>query len=499
MILALFSFFNWQCLKSTHPGIPETVRKTIASSGLNGPELMKAIVQYSYPADSIKLKALYWLIANMEGNYTVQYSVQDSVGHHYHFSPTKYKNYDALEDNWDSIQNLVGTLSYRADSFWVDKNQLNAAFLIKNVEEAYKAYTTYPWAKSYDFGQFCRWILPYRCANETVEPFRKHFIQEYGPDLKNSHEMHILEVALLLNKLVNQKIHYKDSYNKEANTQTIEQLEHSGYGNFYDINIYKVKVLRSFGIAASLDYTPFLADTSFGYAWTTVLLPGNSELKLEFPTNVKKLDTPGRVAKVYRRTYENVKTSLFARKDIRETTPPFLGDYYYLDITDQLSSKTVSIRINKKNDYTYLAVFNDGDWHPISWGIPSKDSIVTFQRMGTNIVYLPVRLEKHRLFWVSAPFILDKQGTQHSLIPDFSSKQNVLLTRTGPYQKLVQGTSYTLYVWKGNWTPLFSFTGSKKAISVQLPDNGLFLLTDNELPLQERIFVVSSHGNQVFF
>ncbi len=499
MVLALFSFFSWQCLKSTRPGIPESVRKTIVSSDINGPEFMKAIIHYSIPEDSNKLKALYWLIANMDGNYTVQYSVQDSLGHQYHFPPAKYKNYNALEDNWDSVENVVGTLSCRADSFWVDKNQLSAAFLIQNVDEAYKAYTTNPRSKSYDFAQFCRWILPYRCANETVEPFRKHLIDEYGSEMKNSHDLHIIDIALLLNKLINQKIHYKDSYNKEVNVQTISQLEHSGYGNFYDINIYKIKVLRSFGIAASLDYIPFLADTSFGYAWTTVLLPDNSELRLEFPTKVKKLDNPGRVAKVYRRTYEKIKTSLFAQKDIHETTPPFLGDYYYLDITNELSSETVSISCNKKTDYAYLAVFNDGDWHPISWGIPSKDSIVTFQRMGTNIVYLPVRLEKHRLFWVSAPFILGKQGIQHSLIPDFSSKQNVLLKSTGPYQKLVQGISYTLYVWEGNWTPLFSFIGSKKGISAQLPDNGLFLLTDNELPLQERIFVVGSKGNQVFY
>ena len=121
MVLASFSFFNWQCLKSTRPGIPESVRETIASSGINGPELMKAIVHYSTPEDSSKLKALYWLIANMDGNYTVHYSIQDSLRRQYHFPPAKYKNYDALEDSWDSTQNVVGTLSYRADSFWIDK------------------------------------------------------------------------------------------------------------------------------------------------------------------------------------------------------------------------------------------------------------------------------------------------------------------------------------------------------------------------------------------
>ncbi|MBE0650547.1 MAG: hypothetical protein IH595_06870 [Bacteroidales bacterium] len=497
--IALFGLFNWQCLKSTHPGIPQAVRKTISSSGINSPELMKTIVHYTTPADSDQLKALYWLLGNMDGNYSVQYSVEDSTGNKYRFPPSKYMNYDALEHAWDSTEDIVGQLSFHADSFWMDQKQIKSSFLINNIDEAYKAYKTFPWDKAYNFSQFCKWILPYRCDNEPVEPFRRHFLEEYGSYVKNSPDTNIIEIANLLNKLVNQKIHYMDSYNKDSNVQTIEQLEKSGYGNFYDVNIYKVKVMRSFGIAAILDYTPFLADTSFGYAWTTVFLPDSSELRLEFPSRVRNLDKPGRLAKVYRRTFEKIKTGLFARKNIDEATPPFLGDYYYQDITDSLTSKTVRIRCNEKVRYAYLAVFNDGNWHPVSWAIPEKDSIATFRHMGTHIVYLPVSLQKHHLFLLGDPFIFDEKGIQHSLAPDFSKKQNVFLSKTNSYQKILQGTYYTLYVWEGKWKPLFSFTGDKKALKTNVPLNGLFLLTDNKLPKKERIFVVNQSGKQIFY
>jgi hypothetical protein len=498
ILLALFGLFNWQCFKSTRPGIPKAVRETISVSGINSPELMKAIVHYNAPADSNQLKALYWLLGNMDGNYTVQYTVEDSSGNQYHFPPSKYGSYAALENAWDSVEKKAGPLVFHADSFRMDQKRIKSAFLIHNIDQAFKAYQTFPWDKSYDFSTFCRWILPYRCANETVEPFREHFLKEYNSQVKNSGDTTVRGAAQLLNKLVNLKIGYKDSYNKETNVQTVEALEKSGYGNFYDINIYKVKVMRSFGIAASLDYTPFLADTSFGYAWTTVFLPDHSELRLEFPSGVKNLDKPGRLAKVYRRTFEKVRNSLFARKNIKESTPPFMGDYYYQDITDSLTSKTVKIHCPVKAGYAYLAVFNDGGWHPVSWG-NAKDSVVIFHRMGTHIIYLPVKLDKRKLVPTGAPFVLDEKGIQHPLIPDRLATQNVFLSGINPDQKIDRGTIYTLYVWEGNWKRLFSFSGTDHGIRVRLPRNGLFLMKNKDLPHLERIFVVGSDGKQIFY
>ncbi len=498
ILLALFSFFNWQCLKSTRPGIPEAVRKTISVSGINSPELMKAIVHYTPPSDSNQLKALYWLLGNMDGNYAVQFSIEDSSGQKYHFPPSKYNNYDALENAWDSIERNAGPLEFHADSFWMDQKKLKSAFLIRNIDEAFRAFQTFHWARSYGFHEFCQWILPYRVANETPESFREHFLKEYGPQVKASGNTSVKAVSQLLNQLVNRRIGYRDNYNKETNVQSIEQLERSGFGNFYDINIYKVKVMRSFGIAAALDYTPFLADTSFGYAWTTVFLPDHSELRFEFPQKVKNLNGPGRLAKVYRRTYAKVKNSLFARKNIKESTPPFMGDYYYLDVTDSLNSKPVTIQCSDKTGYAYLAVFNDGDWHPVSWGIVN-DSLVTFPRMGTRVIYLPVKLEKRKLLPIDSPFILDEKGIQHPLKADPSRTQRLWLSRTSPFQKMVGGKSYTLYVWEGEWRRLFSFIGTRPGIRVQVPGNGLFLLKPKSLLRQKRIFVVGKNGKQVFY
>jgi hypothetical protein len=490
---------NWQCLKSNKAGIPMDVVKVIAKADLNKPELMNAIGEYLAPEDSLKLKAMYWLIANMDGNYTVYYSVQDSLGRHYTFPPENYSHYLDLKHKWDDTEKSVGNLIYHADSFSVDFKSLKAGFLIDNMNDAWQAYQSNAWAKAYDFHIFCRWILPYRCANEPVEPFRKHFLKKYGDSIREAHPTSAMAAALLINRLVNRQMDYKDTYNKSANVQDIHQLEKTGAGNFWDINVYKVKVLRSFGLAATLDYTPFLADTNFGYVWTTVILPDRSELMLEFPHRVARLRAGGRLAKVYRRSFERDSTCLYAIKDIKQTTPPFLGHYYYQDISNQIPHARVQLKYFPKQPYAYLAVFNDGEWHPVTWAISSPDKGTVFDLMGTNVVYLPVGLNKKFLLSLQSPFILDGEGNQFRLKANFTREVSARITYTAPRQLMNLNQKYSLFVWNGNWYPLYNLDGNPRGYDLKVPDNGLFLLTNEDIDFSERIFVIDADGNQMFY
>ncbi len=499
-MLTAAMLFQWQCLKSTRPGIPVSVQKVIRRAGINKPELMKAIGHYVEDKDSLRLRALYGLLAQMDKNYTVFYSVQDTLGNHYTFDPEKFEDYRSLKRAWDSTEQLHGNLIYHADSFKVDAQTLSGNFLMKNTDEAFRAYRSFPWSKQYGFSTFCRWILPYRVANELPETFRQYFLNEYGPLPKRffAPDVHILDVALYLNQRINRKIDYKDSYNKSLNIQTIKQLEKSGRGNFYDINIYKVKVMRAFGIAAALDYTPFLADTNFGYAYTTVILPDHNELVLEFPHKVARLHKPGRVAKLYRRTFYRDSASLYTIKKLSTGTPPFMGDFYYSDITSPSGSSPVWIRLNDTAKYVYLSVFNDGGWRPVSWAV-TRDSTALFEKMGNNIVYLPVSFQNHNLMRMGAPFILNGSGRKEFLHADFSFSRLVRLKKVNAWEKMKPGENYTLYYWEGNWKVLSSFTAGPKGNILSLPSGGLFFLSNDDIDFNERIFIVNSRGRQQFY
>ena len=498
-VFLMLALFQWQCFKSLRPGIPLPVQKVIRKAGLNKPELMKAIGAYVDDNDSVKLRALYCLMAQMDKNYAVFYSVQDTTGHHYFFDPGKYAHYLALKRAWDSTEQIHGNLIYHADSFRVDADVMKGNDLIANVDSAFYAYDSFPWSKPYDFKTFCQWILPYRVANEQPERFRSYFLKEYGPLPRRFYAptVHTLDVALYLNREINRKINYKDTYNKSMNVQTIRELERSGFGNFYDINIYKVKVLRAFGIAAALDYTPFLADTNFGYAYTSVILPDHNELVLEYPERVS-LQKPGRLAKLYRRTFFRDSASLYAIKKIQQATPPFLGDFYYRDITNTVSSVPVWIGVEDTVRYAYLSVFNDGGWHPVSWAMV-KDSAAFFRKMRKGIVYLPVSYQQHMLMREGLPFLLDHLGIKHFLKADFSAMRRVTLQKTSPWSRMIPGEDYTLYFWDGNWKTLTNFTAGKNGISLLLPEGALFFLTNDDINFNERIFLVDPWGKQQFY
>jgi len=160
--LSTLVMLNWQCMKSTRPGIPADVLQVIQRAGLNKPELVKAIGRYVKDKDSLKRKALFCLMAQMDRNYTVDYSVQDTLGNHYSFSPKDYSDYLSLKHAWDSTEQVSGNLLYHADSFRVDGQTLSGNYLINNLNEAFKARSNFPWSKDYNFQTFCHWILPYR-------------------------------------------------------------------------------------------------------------------------------------------------------------------------------------------------------------------------------------------------------------------------------------------------------------------------------------------------
>ncbi len=499
IIFLIFVTLNWHCLKSKRPGIPVDVRQTFSLSGINKQQLILSLEPYFDNDDSIKLKAMYWLLANMKSNYTVHYHVQDTMGDLYVFNPELFPDYIHLKHHWDSLEQKVGNLIYKPDTFLLDCQSLSAKYLQNNMELSYKSWKSFLWSKNYSFDFFKKWILPYRCANEQVEPFRKHFLKKFGNAIDTLTNTNPFIVAKKLNELINKEIDYKDTYNRELNIQAIDSLEHKHYGNFFDIAAYKVKALRSFGIAAALDYSPFLADTNYGCAWATAFDTKGGEYYLFPKTTVHHLFKKGRMAKTYRMTFTTLKNSLYAIKKTSTTTPPFLGHWNYIDVTNSLQSANVNINIkNKKTKYSYLSVFNDGEWHPIDWALQDSNGIARFSKMGTGIIYLPLRMKKDKEFRLGYPFLLEEDRVKHYLIPDFHHTISVTITKVAPFVAIVPNKKYTLYIWNGNWQNISEFYGSSSPLTFSLPRNSLYLISDNNIDFIERIFIVGALGYQVF-
>ena len=458
-----------------------------------------ALEPYFTAGDSAKLNSLYWLIENMEANYFVSYHIEDSLGNIYSFDPSKYENYLQLKHHRDSIEQKVGNLIYEPDTFIVDYECVTKDFLINNLELACRSVKKYPWAKNYSAETFNEWILPYRCANEKIEPFRKHFYNKFGKSIDTVQSENPLLIAKILNGLINSEIDYSDTYNISANIQPVDTLEKRGCGNFFDIAVYKVKALRSFGIAAALDYVPYFADTNYGCAWATAFDNEGGEYYLFPHTTVKNIFKPGRIPKMYRRTFKTLDNSLRAIKNVKTNTPPFLGHYDYYDITNSLETFDVSVATDDDTTrFVYLAVFNDGEWHPVDWAETDSTGVATFHKITPGTVYLPLKMVKAKQYRLGFPFLLETGGMKHLLIPDYKHPVTVTLTKTAPYTNLAIAGYYTLYIWDGNWNALYRFVCTSPELLLDLPQNALFLLANDDLDFDERIFIPGPAGEQIF-
>ena len=53
---------------------------------------------------------------------------------------------------------------------------IDPAYLVTNIEWAFKVWREQPWGKNVPFGQFCEYVLPYRVGNEELVPWRENYI-----------------------------------------------------------------------------------------------------------------------------------------------------------------------------------------------------------------------------------------------------------------------------------------------------------------------------------
>ncbi|NOY50288.1 MAG: hypothetical protein GXO88_06990 [Chlorobi bacterium] len=107
LILITIIFF---CSKNR---IPENVKQVLKNAGKNRKELLKVIENYQNPEDSLKLKAAYFLIGNMQDKY---FFSEDYLSMFDTVMTLADKIFDATEDNKD-IEIYYGKYNKTRDLF----------------------------------------------------------------------------------------------------------------------------------------------------------------------------------------------------------------------------------------------------------------------------------------------------------------------------------------------------------------------------------------------
>ena len=377
--------------------------------GNNHAEFQKVLEFYSQPKDSLKFRAAKFLIDRMKGEYYYkakneeeQDSFLRSIPAQIHIPfPDTSSQYEMLRRKLvdDIVSSAIeeGKVCEPRYQKYYDSKSLTAEFLIENIEYAFKAWE-FPWAKSYSFDDFSRYILPYRCGTEAPGPWRKKYYNAFkwiADSIEGSDGP--LEAATLLNEQFRYELSFSEALKKCGFKLDIgNHVDAMAYESCYGQARIGVCMLRALGIAATTDHVPKWGHISFGHELSAMMDADGKWHYFNFGETGPKKDLKFVAPKMYLKE--------FGKSDQNKTV--------YTDATGLLIKVyDLAIEINASpDDDVYLCTFGNLKWEALCKGI-NKESSVLFENVGVGKrMYLAAVPQGKSLRPVSYPFSTDTTG-----------------------------------------------------------------------------------------
>lgn len=502
LLIAIAVFYWGSCT----PPMPADVEQVIAATS-NKRELIKLVNYYQQPKDSLKLKAAYYLIRNMDDQFHLEgESVQEFRRIFHQMDSLNKLGKSSAKKICDSLTASLGPQVVNIPDTVKDIDIITCELLVDNIDNAFKAWN-YPWARQLNFNEFCKYILPYKLKNERPENWRVNLMQRYAWVLKTVKDSNnLVEAASLINEDIRKWFYITPKFNcvGDLNCSELLKIKAGQCSQAAQLSAY---AMRSMGIPVTLDYTPFWANKSGRHDWNSLISPlGDiSFMGGEWDPGFEKVEDPGynylgptqmkrKRAKIYRCSFEKVPDTINTRQvaDI----PVFFKDHHQLDVTGKvIPVSTITLTLDtilSEQGLAYLCVFNNKQWEPIQWAKTGADKKVSFAGLGRDVVYLPV-IYRNNEYWPAAdPLILHRNGTVRSLHASLEQCKEIKIVKKYPEDQsnnIIPGYNYELYYWNKEWVSL----GKQKATKDYLvfdhvPGNALLFIRNLDAGFQERIF-----------
>lgn len=513
LALSLIAFIG-SC--SLFSGYPSDVKEALSKAGSNKSELKKVISHFKDTGDTLMLQAAYYLIGNMEGHSYTVIAYYDTSGNEVPIDVNAYPDYLSMLAHLDTVEAKQGTIDYDKKEVFEDLKNIKADFLINQIEYAFKAWRTLPWAKSISFDDFKEYILPYRGSNEPLEPWRKYFYDKYhGIDTLMTDSTDIIEAAAIINKDVRSYFGFSERYYLHPTDQGLSEMLQNGLGRCEDMTNLAIYAMRANGLAVTSDYTPYWANTGNNHAWNAIVNADGDVIPfMGAEADPGDYNLSSRAAKVYRKMFGYQKDNLIFQKRKQENVPRWLAGKSYIDVTsDYVDVCDVTINFKKQIpdsvDIAYLCVFNSGEWQPIHWGRIVNNSAV-FTDMGVDVMYMPALFLNEKVVPWGPPVLLkdncdivefQKTGADEidpeslvSLLNSFDISKNGIGTTP-----INEGGSYELFYWDNDWKSAGKYPAETDSTEIsELPAGCLYWLVADGSDEEERIFTLED-GKQVWW
>jgi hypothetical protein len=500
--LLLFLILNYPAYAQSYPPDVEAVLK---KAGKNRAELEKSIAYFQKTGDSLKIKAIYFLTANMDIHFSINFYWADSLNQPVPFNELAYPNLSASLKAFDELKAKYKKL-HPVKLVYYDIDSIKADFLIDNVERAFKVWQR-PWAKHLSFADFCEFILPYRVDVEPLQNWHSVYEKKFGWVADSAGNNNDFTALKLLNN--DMKKWFVDIYGIDAPRDPLPrlsplQLLHRKQGVCEDMVGLGAYAMRSQGIPCATELIPYWA-TSSGTSFWNVTIDKNQKLwafhaTLENPDSFKILREP---AKVIRYTYARQPGTIAGTLPDNQIPEGYMRFENIIDVTPNYwPVKDINYKLfppSTPQKAVYGCVMNYLDWRPAFWGRVNGDSVV-LKNMARGAVYLPMYYIDGKLVPAGYPVAL---GYNHekTLIPDKIFPHTITLREQDKYLIYRDGKRYSLFYWDNDWQKL----AEKKADLTHIltfnnvPRNALLIMVPEYSEGKERPFMITDEGERIWW
>ncbi|ADV44718.1 hypothetical protein Bache_2775 [Bacteroides helcogenes P 36-108] len=441
-------------------------------AGKNSIELQKVIDYYKSNQEQEKLDCAYFLIQNMYGKVSVEYSFLDSTG-----NIMLLDTCSALK-NPQAIKTIIGKGNFINRSIKSDLEHITADFLIENIELAFEVRKKYSWCKHLTKKEFYSTILPYRVKNEPLSNWRRFYYYKFkdiADSLERNHAK-MEDIVFYFNKYHGKK--YISNADYLLGEQTYQIVENMGGGTCDHLALNAALLFRAIGIPLNLDVIPYHGKVNGGHAYNSFT---NEEKKFIYFSPYER--EPERKLWIAPIVYR-----IRFKEPVREN----VTQYYY---------KTTCIDLPEKN--LCLATFNRGKFKKVMNAETDAGTSV-FKNVACELLYFPMRERNDSLIASSTPpFIVNKEG---KILYITSSPEEII---SSPIIKLydakrilpLRNEPYVLLGWDQGWKEI-SEKNPCDSTSIDfgfIPNYGLFLVCgNNRMEKMQRPFIINEYLQECY-
>lgn len=434
-------------------------------AGANKVELLQVLDHYrKNPADSLKLKAAYFLIENMPFHYSSSCRQLDLFDSAFFKDLASMKGlefkYKISDINAQIVQSRVmkiwkNTVDHYGDpsTFPIlkipDQQLIKAKLLIENIDYAFET-LKFPWTRHLSFDEFCEYVLPYKFDDEPLESWRPFFMERYKWIIDSiSDQTDPVEVCTLINNDIALWLMEGGGavYKKHPRGFSPSQLTTCKIGFCYQQAASASFAMRAMGLAIARNKIPNWGNRSTGHEFSSVL--SKDDRFIDFLGGVLppgKNEFYNKPPKIYRETFSMNHSSAKEKENIKPFNSTVSNQ---LDVTDQyVLTSTFSIDLPKNitniAKEIYLCVFDNKNWVPVQCTPIHKGKCV-FDLIGRDIVYLPTYYKDGNYVPFGNPFLLTNEGKIQVFEPNNQIRQEVKLYRKYPlFKRIINYTRHMI-------------------------------------------------------